>query len=196
MPRSRRYGTSARASAKPKSDDSWRRYVARSSIPRSEFISRGPLQDHDRPRDHLDLGAGAIALTARLGRRVGGRELELPLRAKAPAREREHAILGLGVDQQHERVVLHFLPLRAGSRDLAAVQEHPEHVLAALPVAPGHLVPVGAKPPHIREPRAHELLAAQEAVAPEHLVLAAQSDQPTGELAELALFRVLGPVVP
>ena len=124
--------------------------------------SRGALEDHDRPRD---------AHRPRYGRRTrccpasaSGSAVESSSAHCAPKRRRgsmKIAVLVVRVEQQEERVVLDVLAVRPGGRDLAPVQEHPEHVLAALPVAPSHLQPVGAEPPDIGKAGALELLAAR-----------------------------------
>ena len=127
-------------------------------------------------RDRRHLGARAVRWRSRLGARVGGRELERPLGAEAPAREHERPVLAVGVEQHEERVVLDR-PRRAGpgvaiSRPL---RNMPSTGSPLLPVASGHLQPVGAKPPHVGQAGAFQLLAAQEGLAAEDGVLVAQA---------------------
>src|SRR5438270_381607 len=108
--------------------------------------SSDPLQEDDRSRDDRHLGAGAVGHGARVGVRLGGRELERPSRAESAPGEQELPLLAEGVEQQQEGVVLHVFAVRAALNDLLAVQEHAEHTVAVLPVAARHLEPICSIP--------------------------------------------------
>ncbi len=162
MPRSRRYGTSARAAAKPKLGGQLQ------PVGGAQLASarRAPLT---RPACRITIERD-IDRRPRCGRRsaalpgsASGSAVESSSAHCAPKRRRGSmnvAVLVVGVEQQQERVVLDR-PRRGarGSAISRAVEEHPEHVLAVLPVAPGHLAPVGAEPPDVGQPRALDLLA-------------------------------------
>src|SRR6185503_7040922 len=92
---------------------------------------------------------------------------------------------------------LDHLAARRAVSDLLAVEEHAEDVsVGLLPVALGHPPAVGAKPPDVGQARALALLSGQELAAPEDLVLAAQLDEPLGELQVLGLAGAQPPFKP
>src|SRR3954470_6277379 len=108
MPSSRRYGTSSRTWAKPKSGVSWSRYVALNTP-----------QDRDRPALDLDVAAGHETIPVARA----DRELDGPARSESPRRQPERNVLEMRVEEQEVRVVAHLLPVRRLVAELVAVQE-------------------------------------------------------------------------
>src|SRR6267142_1198954 len=145
-PRSRRYGTSSRARAKPNSGVSCSRYVARNSGIGRAFLY--PAQDGDRPVLDLHVGARheAVAVAAAC------RQFELPVCSEAPRRQAEADVLEVRVEQQQVRVVTDRLTaLRLRSQLLAVEEDADRARVDVVPVAPRHAPAVGAHPPHVRQ---------------------------------------------
>src|SRR3954462_8855830 len=133
-PRRRRYGTSARTSAKVRPGPSCSRYVASSSLGNDG----APAPEHEQ-RARLDLAAAQRRLLLVAAVLVAGGQHDRPAAAEALVGQPEVDVLVAGVEQQQERVVD---DRRAVGRDLpqlVAVEEHAEDVVVgALPVALGH----------------------------------------------------------
>src|SRR4051812_41129943 len=190
MPRSRRYGSSSRACAKPMPPPSCSRYVARSA---AKLIL---ASEHDqRQRGERDVLTGADVDAPARGVRLVGAQLAHPAAPEAPGRQLELDVVVAAVEQQQERVVDHALAVLVRRGDLLAVEEHPDDV-RALPVALGHPPPVGAEPPGVREAGALLLGAVEELAAAEHRMVAAQRDQAASELLQALPRLVDVPVVP
>src|SRR3954454_18501781 len=111
MPSVCRYGTSARASANPKSGVSWRRYVAVSSRDTPQHRHRPALDGHLGAR-HEPVGDARAS-----------REDELPACAEAAGRQPVWELLEVRVEEQQERVVSHLLAASRLHVQLLAVQE-------------------------------------------------------------------------
>src|SRR5438445_355947 len=101
------------------------------------------------------------------------RDLEGPVVAEPADGQPEGGVLRPGVEEQQERVVADRFPMLAVVAERLAVEKQPDRAqFRVTPVALGHATTVEPEPPRARQAPV-DRISSEEALLPEHLVLAA-----------------------